>query len=281
MPYARTIRIADGIAAGGRGPLLLIAGPDVIESDDHALRMADALATIARARDLPFVFKSSFDKANRSAGASFRGPGPDEGLRTLQRVKDEVGVAVTTDFHTPSQAAAVAEVVDLLQVPAFLCRQTDMLLAAGRTGRAVNVKRGQFVAPHDAGHIVEKVRSTGNDEILLTERGATFGYNNLVVDYRGIPRMRALGVPVCFDATHSVQLPGGMGERSGGEREFVADLARAAAAVGVDAMFFEVHDDPDHAPCDGPNMLPLDTFPRVLDAVLAIDAARRSTDPTA
>ena len=280
MPSTRTTRIAEGVAVGDDAPLVLIAGPDVIESDDHALRMAEALATIARARNVPFVFKSSFDKANRSAGTSFRGPGLEDGLRVLQRVKDAVGVAVTTDFHTPSQAATVAEVADLLQVPAFLCRQTDMLLAAGRTGRAVNVKRGQFVAPHDAGNIVEKIRSTGNEDILLTERGATFGYNNLVVDYRGIPRMRALGVPVCFDATHSVQLPGGMGERSGGEREFVVHLARAAAAVGVDAMFFEVHDDPDHAPCDGPNMLPLESFSRVLDSVLAIDAARRSADST-
>jgi len=276
MPSAR-IRVADGIEVGGGAPLVLIAGPDVVENEAHAVRMAAALAAIARERDVPFVYKSSFDKANRSSVASFRGPGIDEGLRVLARVRREVGVALTTDFHTPDQAAEVARVVDLLQVPAFLSRQTDMLVSAGRTGRAVNVKRGQFVAPHDAGPIVDKVRSTGNDRILLTERGASFGYNNLVVDFRGIPRMRALGVSVCFDATHSVQLPGGMGDRSGGEREFVAHLARAAAAVGVDALFFEVHDDPDRAPCDGPNMLPLEAFPAVLDAVLAIDAARRAS----
>jgi len=276
MPSAR-IRVADGIEVGGGAPLVLIAGPDVVENEAHAVRMAAALAAIARERDVPFVYKSSFDKANRSSVASFRGPGIDEGLRVLARVRREVGVALTTDFHTPDQAAEVARVVDLLQVPAFLSRQTDMLVSAGRTGRAVNVKRGQFVAPHDAGPIVDKVRSTGNDRILLTERGASFGYNNLVVDFRGIPRMRALGVPVCFDATHSVQLPGGMGDRSGGEREFVAHLARAAAAVGVDALFFEVHDDPDRAPCDGPNMLSLEAFPAVLDAVLAIDAARRAS----
>jgi 2-dehydro-3-deoxyphosphooctonate aldolase (KDO 8-P synthase) len=269
------IRVADGVEVGGGAPLLLIAGPDVVESDDHALRMAEALAVIARDRGVSLVYKSSFDKANRSSVASFRGPGLDVGLHALARVKDAVGVPVTTDFHVPDQAATVAEVADLLQVPAFLSRQTDMLVAAGRTGRAINVKRGQFVAPHDAGPIVEKVRSTGNHAVMLTERGASFGYNNLVVDFRGLPRMRALGVPVCFDATHSVQLPGGMGSRSGGEREFVGHLARAAAGVGVDAVFFEVHDDPDRAPCDGPNMVSLEAFPDVLDAVLAVDRARR------
>jgi len=275
MP-SRTIRIADGVEVGGDRPLVLIAGPDVVENADHALKLARALRDVCSRRGVPLVFKASFDKANRTSVDSFRGPGLDAGLRALERVRRETGLPITTDFHTPDQARTVAEVADLLQVPAFLCRQTDMLVAAGRTGRAVNVKRGQFVAPHDARAIVDKVLSTGNDRVMLTERGASFGYNNLVVDFRGLPRMRDLGVPVCFDATHSVQLPGGSGSVSGGERRFVAALARAAAAVGVDALFFEVHDDPDHAPCDGPNMLSLDAFPRVLDAVLAIDAARRA-----
>jgi 2-dehydro-3-deoxyphosphooctonate aldolase (KDO 8-P synthase) len=274
MP-SRTIRIAEGLEAGGSAPLLLIAGPDVVESGEHALRIAVELGRIATARNVPLVFKASVDKANRTSVRSFRGPGFEEGLQVLSRVRDETGLAVTTDFHVPDQASAVAEVADLLQVPAFLCRQTDMLVAAGETGKAVNVKKGQFLAPWDARHIVEKVESTGNREIMLTERGSTFGFNNLVVDFRGIPRMREIGVPVCFDATHSVQLPGGLGGSSGGEREFVGHLARAAAAVGVDALFFEVHDDPDHAPCDGPNMIHLDRFPALLDRVLAIHEASR------
>jgi 2-dehydro-3-deoxyphosphooctonate aldolase (KDO 8-P synthase) len=256
--------------------LLVIAGPDVIESERHVLKMATRLAEIAQDRRLPLVFKASFDKANRTSIESPRGPGLDEGLRLLSRVKQETGLPVTTDFHLPSQAEAVAEVVDLLQIPALLCRQTDMLLAAGRTGRSVNIKKGQFLAPMDLSHVVEKVRSTGNDRIMLTERGSSFGYNNLVVDFRSLPRMRGLGVPVCFDATHSVQLPGGLGGRSGGEREFVAHLSRAAVAVGVDALFFEVHDDPDHALCDGPNQYRLDEFPALLDRLACIDQCVRS-----
>lgn len=274
MPI-RTIRIGSERVAGEGRPLLLIAGPDLIEGADHALRMAEALASATRDRDVPFVYKSSFDKANRTSVASPRGPGIDDGLRILERVRDEIGVAVTTDFHTPDQAAAVAEVCDLLQVPAFLCRQTDMLVAAGRTGRAVNVKKGQFLAADDARHVVEKVRSTGNDNVMLTERGSTFGYHNLVVDFRSLPRMRSLGVPVCFDATHSVQLPGAGDGRSGGDREFIPTLARAAVAVGVDALFFEVHDDPANAPCDGPNQWPLERFGALLDRLRAIDAAAR------
>ena len=269
------IDIADGISVGGGAPLLLIAGPDVIESEAHALRMAHALARIAREAGVPLVFKSSFDKANRTSVDSPRGPGLDEGLRVLARVKRETGLAVTTDFHLPAQAPAVAEVADLLQVPAFLSRQTDMLVAAGRTGRAVNVKKGQFLAPGDAAHAVEKVRSTGNPRVMLTERGSSFGYHNLVVDFRSLGRMRDLGVPVCFDATHSVQLPGGLDGRSGGERRFVADLARAAVGVGVDALFFEVHDDPAHALCDGPNQYMLDEFPALLATLLAIDRCVR------
>lgn len=274
---SRRTRIAEGIEVGGGAPLAILAGPDVIESETHALRIAEALAAKCRDAGAPFVFKSSFDKANRTSIDAFRGPGLEEGLRVLERVRDEVGCAVTTDVHTSEQASAAGDVVDLLQVPAFLCRQTDLLVAAGRTGRAVNVKKGQFVAPHDTAPIVEKVRSTGNEAIVLTERGTTFGYNNLVVDFRGLARMRALGVPVCFDATHSVQLPGGMGSRSGGEREFVSLLARAAVAAGCDALFFEVHDDPDAAPCDGPNMLHLDTFDGTLRTVLALDRVRRET----
>jgi 2-dehydro-3-deoxyphosphooctonate aldolase (KDO 8-P synthase) len=266
MPSSR-IHIAEGVSAGGGAPLLLIAGPDSIESESHALRMAAALAALASARGMKLVYKSSFDKANRTSGASFRGVGIDEGMAILARVKGETGL--------PELAAVLAPVVDLLQVPAMLSRQTDMLVAAARTGRAVNVKKGQFLAPWDAGQAVAKVKDAGNQNVMLTERGVTFGYNNLVVDFRALPRMRALGVPVCFDATHSVQLPGGQGKASGGEREFVGPLARAAVAVGVDALFFEVHDDPDHALCDGPSQIPLGAFAEILDGVLAIDAAAR------
>ena len=269
------IRIADGVFAGGGAPLLLIAGPDSIESEAHALKMAAALRDLAAERGMPLVYKSSVDKANRTSAASFRGVGLEEGLRILARVKKETGLPVTTDFHTPEQAARLAPVVDLLQVPAMLSRQTDMLQAAARTGRAVNVKKGQFLAPWDAEHVVLKVRGAGCENILLTERGVTFGYNALVVDFRSLPRLRALGVPVCFDATHSVQLPGGQGHASGGERQFIAPLARAAVAVGVDALFFEVHDDPDRALCDGPSQMPLAAFPAILDGLLALDRAAR------
>lgn len=274
MPTPR-IEIADGIAVGGDAPLLFIAGPDVIESEAHAVKMARALRRVADQRGIPLVFKCSFDKANRTSVSSPRGPGLVEGLRVLAKVKAETGLPVTTDFHLPEQAARVAEVVDLLQVPAFLCRQTDMLVAAGRTGRPVNIKKGQFLSPNQVAHAVEKVRSTGNADAMVTERGVTFGYNNLVVDFRSLPRMREMGFPVCFDATHSVQLPGGLGGRSGGEREFVAHLARAAVAVGTDALFFEVHDDPDNALCDGPNQFLLDLFPRFVDTLLALDRCVR------
>ena len=274
MPSPR-IRIAEGVVAGSGAPLLLIAGPDSIESEAHALRMAQALKGIAVARGLSLVFKASFDKANRTSSASFRGLGLEAGLAVFARVKRETGLAVTTDFHIPEQAERLAPVVDLLQVPAMLSRQTDMLLAAARTGRAVNIKKGQFLAPWDAAQAVAKVRAAGNDNVMITERGVTFGYNNLVVDFRALPLMRALPVPVCFDATHSVQLPGGAGHASGGERGFVAPLARAAVAVGVDALFFEVHDDPDGALCDGPSQIPLDAFPAMLDGILAIDRASR------
>jgi 2-dehydro-3-deoxyphosphooctonate aldolase (KDO 8-P synthase) len=272
---SRRIRVAD-LEVGGGAPLLLIAGPDVLESEAHALGMARALAAIAAERRVPLVFKASFDKANRTSVDAYRGVGLEEGLRILGKVKGETGLPVTTDFHVPQQAEAVGRVADLLQVPAYLCRQTDMLVAAGRTGRAVNVKKGQFLAPGDVRFVAEKVRSTGNDSVMITERGSTFGYGNLVVDFRSLPRMRALGVPVCFDATHSVQLPGGLGGASGGEREFIADLARAAVAVGVDAIFFEVHDDPERAPCDGPSQMPLDRFGALLDSLLSLDRAARA-----
>ena len=278
MPTPR-IEIADGAALGGGLPPLFIAGPDVIESEEHALRMARALREIARERKIPLVFKSSFDKANRTSVDSPRGPGLEEGLRVLRRVKEETGLPVTTDFHTPEQAERLAPVVDLLQVPAFLCRQTDLLLAAGRTGRPVNIKKGQFLAPADAAHAVAKVRSTGNGQVLVTERGSTFGYHNLVVDFRSIPRIRAMGIPVCFDATHSVQLPGGQGGRSGGEREFIAHLARAAVAVGVDALFFEVHDNPDQALCDGPNQFFLDRFSGFVAGLMALHRAGEEAEP--
>jgi 2-dehydro-3-deoxyphosphooctonate aldolase (KDO 8-P synthase) len=270
------IEIADGVAVGGGEPLLFIAGPDVIESEAHALKMARALRQVADQRGIPLVFKSSFDKANRTSVTSPRGPGLEEGLRVLAKVKTETGLPVTTDFHLPEQASRVAEVVDLLQVPAFLCRQTDMLVAAGSTGRPVNIKKGQFLSPNQVAHAVEKVRSTGNRDAMVTERGTSFGYNNLVVDFRSLPRMRKMGFPVCFDATHSVQLPGGLDGRSGGEREFVSCLARAAVAVGSDALFFEVHDDPDRALCDGPNQFFLDRFSDFVDSLLALDACARS-----
>ncbi len=271
------IRIADGFEIGDGAPLAIIAGPDLIEDEEHALRIARALAALAAERDVPLIYKSSFDKANRTSVESARGPGLTRGLDILARVKEATGLPVTTDFHTPDQAAEVGRVADLLQVPAFLSRQTDMLVAAGETGRAVNVKKGQFLAAPDARHILDKVYSTGNKEVMLTERGTTFGYHNLVVDFRNLPRMADLGAPVCFDATHSVQLPGAGDGRSGGERRFIEHLARAAVAVGVDAVFFEVHDDPDRAPCDGPNQWPLDRFGALLDSLQAIDRCVRSS----
>jgi 2-dehydro-3-deoxyphosphooctonate aldolase (KDO 8-P synthase) len=250
---------------GPGAPLLFIGGPCVIESEAHALELAHAIKAIAQAAGVSYVFKASFDKANRTSIASFRGPGLDEGLRTLARVKEEAGVPVLTDIHEPWQAEPVAAVVDILQIPAFLCRQTDLLRAAAATGRAVNVKKGQFLSPPEMGNVVAKLEAAGCDRVLVTERGTTFGYNNLVVDFRGLPQLRALGYPVVFDATHSVQLPGGLGGASGGQREYVPYLARAAAAVGVDALFVEVHNQPDSAPSDGPNMI----TPAMLDGLLA------------
>ena len=251
----------------------LIAGPCVIESEEKTLFLASELKKITLELEVPFVFKASFDKANRSSGTSYRGPGMEEGLRVLGRVRREVGVPVLTDLHETFQAQPVAEVVDILQIPAFLCRQTDLVTAVAATGRPVNIKKGQFMAAWDMKNIVEKARSTGNGRVFLTERGTTFGYNNLVVDMRSLPVMRSLGVPVIFDGTHSVQQPGGLGERSGGQREFVPHLCRAATAVGVDGLFLEVHDEPDKALSDGPNMLSLSSLPSLLRDLLAIARA--------
>ncbi|HYY59737.1 MAG TPA: 3-deoxy-8-phosphooctulonate synthase [Pyrinomonadaceae bacterium] len=247
-----------GSATFGDGRLSLIAGPCVIESAEHALMMARECDARARRAGLDYVFKSSFDKANRSSIESFRGPGLKEGLSILRRVKEEVGVPVLTDVHDVAQVEAVSEVADILQIPAFLCRQTDLILAAVRTGRAVNVKKGQFLAPSDARNIVEKARRAGCEKLLLTERGSTFGYNNLVVDMRSFPIMREFGAPVVFDVTHALQLPGGLGHATGGLSEYIEPLARAGVACGVDAVFMEVHDRPEVAPSDGPNMLPLE-----------------------
>jgi len=265
------------VVVGGGAPLALIGGPCAIESETHAVMVAERLKRIAEAARVPFVYKSSYDKANRSSVESYRGPGLREGLRILRRVKAETGLPVLSDVHDVSEVEPAAEVLDVLQVPAFLCRQTDLLLACGRTGKPVNVKKGQFVAPRDMVNVVGKIRSTGNEGILLTERGTSFGYNNLVVDFRGLSIMRDTGYPVVFDATHSVQLPGGAGNRSGGERQYVPALARAAVAVGVDALFMEMHEDPDRTMpdgrplSDGPNMLRLDDLPRLLDEIRAID----------
>lgn len=236
---------------------MLIAGPCVIESRDHTRFMAESLRAISSRTGIPLIFKASFDKANRSSISSYRGPGIDEGLEILSGIKQDLNVPVTTDIHDPTQAGPVASVVDLIQIPAFLCRQTDILVCAGKTGLPVNIKKGQFMAPWDMDHAVKKVESTGNGKILLTERGTFFGYNNLVCDLRNLALMRSLGKPVILDVTHSLQLPGGKGNSSGGTREFIPALARAGVAFGIDALFMEVHDDPDHALSDGPNSLPL------------------------
>ena len=264
-----------GAAVFGSGDLVIIAGPCVIESDESCIRHAAKLANVTRKAGFPLVFKSSFDKANRTSYASFRGPGLDKGLEILARVKREAGVPILTDIHEVGQVKAAAEVVDILQIPAFLSRQTDLIHAAAATGRAVNVKKGQFLAPWDMKAVVAKVERAGNRNILLTERGASFGYNNLVTDYRSLVIMRGLGYPVIFDATHSVQLPGAGGERSGGQREFVAPLARAAVAVGVDGVFMEVHEDPDRALSDGPNSYRLDALPALLADLRRIHLACR------
>ena len=277
MTRTRAVRIGS-VVIGGGAPLALIGGPCAIENEKHALMMAERLQRVTADAGVPFIYKSSYDKANRSSIHAYRGPGLTEGLRILQKVKDGTGLAVLSDVHAVSEVAPAAQVLDVLQIPAFLCRQTDLIVACAKSGRPVNVKKGQFVAPRDMVNVVEKVRASGSEDLLLTERGTSFGYNNLVVDFRGLPIMRAFGYPVIFDATHSVQLPGGQGDRSGGERQYVQALARAAVAVGVDGLFMEIHEDPDRTLddgrplSDGPNMLRLDDLPRLLDELRAIAA---------
>jgi 2-dehydro-3-deoxyphosphooctonate aldolase (KDO 8-P synthase) len=276
----REVRIGT-IPVGGGRPLVLIGGPCAIENEKHALLIAERLLEITTAKRVPFVYKSSYDKANRLSVHSYRGPGLVEGLRILRKVRDTLRVPVLSDIHQVSEVDPAAEVLDVLQIPAFLCRQTDLILAAAATGKPVNVKKGQFVAPRDMKNAVDKILSKGNESILLTERGTSFGYHNLVVDMRGLADMREFGYPVVFDATHSVQRPGGAGDRSGGERKYVPALARAAVAFGVDALFMEMHEDPDRTLedgrplSDGPNMLRIDDLPRLLDEILAIHGVHR------
>jgi 2-dehydro-3-deoxyphosphooctonate aldolase (KDO 8-P synthase) len=259
------------VTFAARAPLVLIAGPCVIESRDSALRHAERLRDLALGLHVPYVFKSSFDKANRTSGGSFRGPGLDAGLAVLAEVRREIGVPVLTDVHDASQIAAVAEVVDVLQTPAFLCRQTDFIAAVAAAGKTINIKKGQFLSPWEMEHVVAKAAATGNQRILVTERGASFGYNNLVVDMRSLAVLAGFGYPVIFDATHSAQLPGGGGTASGGQREFVPALARAAVAVGVAGVFMEVHEDPDRAKSDGPNSVRLADLPALLASLVALD----------
>ncbi len=266
------------LCLGGGNPIFLIAGPCVIESEAHARMMAEKVSQITAAAGVPYIFKASYDKANRSSVNAFRGPGLTEGLRILKKIKSELKVPILTDIHEPSQAAPAAEVADILQIPAFLARQTDLLVAAGNTGRIINVKKPQFVSPADMKNVAEKVASTGNTKIILTERGSSFGYQNLVVDFRGIPQMRKFGYPVVFDATHSVQLPGGQGHASGGQPEFIEPLARAAVAAGVDGLFLETHDNPAGAFSDGANALPLAQLPALLSRMKELCALVRKWD---
>jgi 2-dehydro-3-deoxyphosphooctonate aldolase (KDO 8-P synthase) len=268
----------DSIKIGAGRPLVLIAGPCVIESEEATLRHAERLLTICNGLSMPLIFKASYDKANRTSIGAFRGPGLKEGLRILAKVKSSLGLPVVSDIHSIEQIAPAAEVLDVLQIPAFLCRQTDLLVAAARSGRVINVKKGQFLAPWDMKNVAGKLAASGNENIILTERGVSFGYNNLVVDMRSFPVMRASGYPVVFDATHSVQLPGGQGESSGGQREFVEYLSRAAVATGIDGIFMEVHEDPDKALCDGPNSIPLSELAVLLKKLRAIDALVKQVD---
>lgn len=256
----REINIAN-VRIGGGNPLAFIAGPCVIENEASTLRTAEKIKNFSIKLKIPVIFKSSYDKANRSSIKSFRGPGIKEGLKILAKVKKELGLLILSDVHSVNEIEMAAEALDIIQIPAFLCRQTDMIIAAAKTGQVVNIKKGQFLSPWDVKNIIEKLVSTGNENILITERGVSFGYNKLVVDMRSFPVMRSFGFPVIYDATHSVQLPAGQGSSSGGQREFIEPLARAAVSAGCDAVFMEVHEDPDRAPCDGPNMLPLRDFP--------------------
>ena len=267
----KKITIGD-VVIGGDAPIALITGPCQLESRDHTMFMAEEIAKACAATGTKFIFKASYDKANRSSISTQRGIGMEQGLQILAEVRDAFGCPVLTDVHDAAQCAPAGEVVDVIQIPAFLCRQTDLLLAAGKTGRAINVKKGQFLAPWDMGNVAEKIASTGNENIMLCDRGTSFGYNTLVSDFRGLPTMAATGYPVVFDATHSVQQPGGQGTTSGGQREFAPVLARAACAVGVSALFIETHQDPDTAPSDGPNMIPVDQMGALIANLRAFDA---------
>ena len=277
MNPVNPITIGDMAIGGGR-PLVLIAGPCVIESETHATELAGQLATIAGRLGVPFIFKASYDKANRTAGTSFRGPGLDEGLRILARIKSTHRVPILTDIHEPSQARAAAEVADVLQIPAFLSRQTDLIVAAAKTGRVVNIKKGQFLAPDDVRHAVAKAAAAGSTRVIVTERGTSFGYHNLVVDMRAFPMMRALGVPVVFDVTHSLQLPGGGDGVTAGQAEYIEPLASAGVAAGVDGVFLEVHENPSRARSDAQNALQLDLLEPLLRRLMAIDAIAKDVD---
>ena len=270
MTAAKTVNVGD-VTFGNDKQFSILAGPCVMENRDHAMMMAEALSEICSDLGIGLVYKSSFDKANRTSATSARGLGFETALPIFQEIKDQFGCPVVTDVHEPDQCAPVAEVVDLLQIPAYLCRQTSLLVAAANTGRAINVKKGQFLAPWDMDNVVGKLNSTGNHNIMLCERGSTFGYNTLVNDFRGLPRMAQTGYPVIFDATHSVQMPGGQGATTGGQREYVPVLSRAAMAVGVAGVFMETHNDPDNAPCDGPNMVPVSELKELLKTLKAFD----------
>lgn len=271
VTQTKTVTVGD-INIGGSNPVAFITGPCQLESLDHARMMAEKIAEACAPTGTQFIFKASYDKANRSSISTKRGLGMEEGLKILGQIKEEFGVPILTDVHDAAQCAPAAEVCDILQIPAFLCRQTDLLLAAGRTGAAINVKKGQFLAPWDMGNVAEKIASTGNERIMLCDRGTSFGYNTLVSDFRGLPTMAATGYPTVFDATHSVQQPGGQGTTSGGQREFAPVLARAACAVGVSALFIETHEDPDNAPSDGPNMIPVDQMADLIKRLRDFDA---------
>lgn len=267
----RTLKISDNIVLGGNNPFVLIAGPCVIESEDLVMKTAEAILEITTRLDIPYIFKASFDKANRSSIYSKRGPGIEKGLEILAKVKENYNIPVTSDIHESYQAELAGQVLDIIQIPAFLCRQTDLLVAAAKTEKVINVKKGQFLAPWDMKNVVVKLKESGNSKIILTERGTSFGYNNLVVDMRSFPEMKKMETPIIFDATHSVQIPGGLGTSTGGKREFVPILARAAAAVGIDGLFAEVHPDPDNAWSDGPNMIKLDNLEETLKPIKEID----------
>jgi 2-dehydro-3-deoxyphosphooctonate aldolase (KDO 8-P synthase) len=270
MTTPRHVSIGD-LSLGNDLPMVIIAGPCVMESRDHALDMSGALSEMAKKLGIGLIYKTSYDKANRTSSDSPRGVGLDEALKVFTDIKKETGLPVLTDVHDPGHCAAAADVIDVLQIPAFLCRQTDLLIAAGNTGKAINVKKGQFLAPWDMANVVKKIEDTGNTHVMVCERGASFGYNTLVTDMRGLPILALTGCPVVFDATHSVQQPGGQGTTSGGQREFAPVLARAAVSIGVAAVFMETHQDPDNAPSDGPNMIPLDQLPGIVETLVEFD----------